>query len=219
MIVHILLVAHIVVLGYWLGSEFVINSTFRYVSHAGAMPFAERDRLMDHVMDVDQHVRYALVLQAGLGTALAALFGYFPGGAALAWAAAAGAIAWLALVEATHRWRATARGQRLASIDRGLRYAAIAVLVGAGLLSPTGLVGLPGWLAWKLVAFAGVIGCGLGIRYAMMDFYGVWSVIEREGSSDAQEREIHGIYVRATGVLGLLWVFIAAVVTLSVIKP
>ena len=60
-------------LGYWLGAELVINSTYRYVSWAATMPFAERDRLMEHVMDVDQHVRYALVLQAGLGVALVSL--------------------------------------------------------------------------------------------------------------------------------------------------
>ena len=58
-----LLVAHIVVLGYWLGADLVINSTYRYVSWSHGMPFAERSRLMDHVMHVDQHVRYALVLQ------------------------------------------------------------------------------------------------------------------------------------------------------------
>ena len=75
-----LLVAHIAVLGYWLGSELVINATYRYVSCADAMPFAERDRLMEHVMHVDQHVRYALVLQAALGTALAVTYGYIPGG-------------------------------------------------------------------------------------------------------------------------------------------
>lgn len=59
-----ILVFHIAVLGYWLGSELVINSTYRYVSYSRNMPFDERQRLMDHVMVVDQHVRYALVLQA-----------------------------------------------------------------------------------------------------------------------------------------------------------
>ena len=43
-------------LGYWLGSEFVINSTYRYVSYSDRMPFEERSRLMEHVMHVDQHV-------------------------------------------------------------------------------------------------------------------------------------------------------------------
>lgn len=80
-----LLVAHIAVLGYWLGSELVINSTYKYVSHRGDMEFAERARLMDHVMHVDQHVRYALVLQAGLGFMLAIAYGFIPGGDKAFW--------------------------------------------------------------------------------------------------------------------------------------
>ena len=75
MLVQALLVAHIAVLGYWLGAELVINSTYRYVSWSAAMPFPERDRLMQHVMDVDQHVRYALVLQAGLWLLIGAIVG------------------------------------------------------------------------------------------------------------------------------------------------
>ena len=80
MLISVLLVAHIAVLGYWLGSELVINSTYRYVAYGRHIPFAERNRLMEHVMHVDQHVRYALVLQAGLGFGLATLYGMIPGG-------------------------------------------------------------------------------------------------------------------------------------------
>jgi hypothetical protein len=218
-IVHALLVAHIVVLGYWLGAELVINSTYRYVSWAAAMPFAERDRLMDHVMKVDQHVRYALVLQAGLGTMLVALYGYVPGSVTLAWIAGLLMVAWLALVEVTHRHRSTPSGQRLAAIDRAIRYVAIIALLGIAALSANGRMGLPGWLAWKLVAFAGVIACGLGIRFTLMSFYRTWMEIARGGSNDARELEIRRTCVRATSVLGLLWVFIAAVTVLSVMKP
>lgn len=219
MFVHALLIAHIVVLGYWFGAELVINSTYRYVSWSAGMPFAERNRLMDHVMDVDQHVRYALVLQAGLGTMLAALYGYFPGGDALAWTAAVLTIAWLAFVEVIHHRRATPAGPRFAVIDRGLRYFAIAVLLGLAVLALAGRLEVPAWLAWKLVAFAGVVACGLGIRFALIDFYRTWQVIAREGSNDVREQEIRRTYVRATSVLGLLWVFIAAIVALSVVKP
>ena len=42
MLLTVLLVAHIAVLGYWLGSELVINSTYRYVSYGRHVPFAER---------------------------------------------------------------------------------------------------------------------------------------------------------------------------------
>ena len=108
-----ILVLHIAVLGYWLGSELVINSTYRYVSYAGSMPFNERQRLMDHVMIVDQHVRYALVLQAMLGTMLAASYGLVPGGETVANIALAIGIAWLAFVEAVHRLHHSAIGQVL----------------------------------------------------------------------------------------------------------
>jgi len=219
MILQALLVIHIAVLGYWLGSELVINSTYRYVSWSKGMPFAERDRLMDHVMDVDQHVRYALVLQAGLGTILGAQYGYFPGGDALAWGAAFLMIAWLVLVEVTHRRRGTAAGRKLAALDRGIRWLGIAFLVVLALATLSGRASLAPWLAWKLLAFAGVIACGLGIRFALMRFYRTWQVIGREGSSDAREDEIRAVYVQATSILGLLWAFILAITVLSIAKP
>lgn len=84
MLEQVLLVIHIAVLGYWLGAELVINSTFRYVCYETSVPFTKRSRLMNHVMRVDQHVRYALILQATLGTALAALQGIIPGGETVA---------------------------------------------------------------------------------------------------------------------------------------
>lgn len=219
MLYKALLVAHIVVLGYWLGSELVINSTYRYVSWAGGMPFAERNRLMDHVMDVDQHVRYALVLQATLGTMLLALLGYVPGGTAVMWTAAVVGAAWLALVEGTHRLRSSQLGRQLATLDRGIRYLAVIALVSITLFGQQWFPALPRWLAWKLSAFAGVIACGLGIRFALMAFYRTWVEIAREGSSDAREAQIRRTYVQATSVLGLLWVFIAVAVALSVWRP
>ena len=138
MLLNVLLVAHIVVLGYWLGSEFVINSGYRHVCHASTMPFEERNRLMDHVLDVDQHVRYALVLQIGLGLVLASLIGYVPGGGTMAAAAGLTALIWLGFVEWVHRARATATGATLARIDRAIRYVvmvSLAVAGGAGALS------------------------------------------------------------------------------------
>jgi len=216
---HLLLVMHIAVLGYWLGSELVINSTYRYVSYSPAMPFAERDRLMDHVMTVDQHVRYALVLQAGLGTMLAARYGFFPGGASLAWGAVAAMAFWLALVEAAHRFRKTGAGRRLAAIDRAIRYLLIVALLAVASAAALGGVASPRWLAWKLAAFAGVIACGLGIRFALMAFFRTWAEIARDGSNDTREREIRAIYVRATSVLGLLWLLLGAITALSVFKP
>ena len=142
-----LLAIHIMVVGYLLGSELVINSTYRLVSYAGGMPFADRKKLMDHVMNADQHVRYASVMQAGLGSTLLALLGYIPGGGRAAFAFAVAAGLWLALVEVTHRYRMLPIGQPLALVDRCIRYVLMTVLALFFVAATSRFVTLPLWLS------------------------------------------------------------------------
>lgn len=219
MLLQILLVAHITVLGYWLGSELVINSTYRYVSYGSTIPFAERNRLMEHVMHVDQHVRYALVLQAGLGFALAALYGLIPGGETTATIAGVLCVLWLAFVEAVHRLRHTRVGATLGAIDRGSRYVFMAVLLclASGLLG--GSWDMPAWLRWKLALYAGVMASGVGIRLVLVSHFRTWKQMAQAGPSEASNAIIRRTYVKATSVLGVLWLFIAAIVFVSVFKP
>jgi hypothetical protein len=218
MLTHVLLVLHIAVLGYWLGSELVINSTFRYVSFQVASPFAERARLMEHVMTVDQHVRYALALQASLGTALAALAGYIPGGMTVALAAGIVGALWLVFIEVVHRLRHSPRGKQLAQIDRGSRYVLLVLLVALAL----GWLGtdwpLPAWLQWKLGLFAGVIACGVGIRLTLVEFFRTWSRMALVGPTAADDAIVQVGYRKATSILVVLWGFIAAIVVVSVLK-
>ena len=211
-------VLHIAVLGYWLGSELVINSTYRYVSFSDRMPFAERTRLMEHVMHVDQHVRYALVLQASLGTALAAFYGFFPGGLALAWAALGVGALWLVFVEAVHQLRHAPAGRVLAALDRGLRYALVVLLLALALGWLGGSWPVPDWLRLKLGLFAGVIACGVLIRFALIAHFRTWAEMTRDGPSDAGNAVIRRTCIRATAVLVLLWLFIAAITLVSVEK-
>lgn len=211
-------VIHIAVLGYWLGSELVINSTYRYVSFSDHMPFAERTRLMEHVMHVDQHVRYALVLQASFGTALAAFYGFFPGGEALAWAALGVGLLWLGFVEAVHRLRHAPAGRVLAALDRGLRYTLIALLVALALGWLGGSWPVPDWLRLKLGLFAGVMGCGVLIRFALITHFRSWADMTRDGPSAAGNAVIRRTCIRATAVLVVLWLFIVAITVVSVQK-
>lgn len=206
-------------LGYWLGAELVINSTYRYVAYGSDIPFPERSRLMQHVMHVDQHVRYALILQAGLGVALSALYGWVPGGTATAWAAAVLAAAWLAFVEVVHRLRLTARGKRLAKLDRGMRYLLIALLLAIAFGMVGGGWSMPSWLRLKLGLFAGVVASGVGIRLALLGHFRTFAKMAKEGADEESNAIVRKIYVRATSILVLLWVFIAALVVVSVWKP
>ncbi len=214
-----LLAVHIVGLGYWLGAELVINSTYRYVCYNHDMPFDARSRLMDHVMHVDQHVRYALVLQASLGTALAVYLGYIPGGDRMVVTVCILGVAWLAFVELVHRLRHRPIGRRFAAIDRGSRYLLMAVLF----LVATGLIGgawnTPDWLRWKLASFACVIACGVGIRLALIGHFKTWAKMERDGPTAETNAIIRQTYIRATSILVLLWVFIGVIAVLSVAKP
>ena len=222
MLVHTLLVAHIIVLGYWLGSDLVINSTFRHLCYSESMPFEYRDGLMDHVLNVDQHVRYALILQLGLGTSVAAFRGYLPGMERTALIAGIFTLTWLALVELTHRLRKSPSATKLAGVDRGIRYVMLVVLLIMGLGTLFGLLPLefvPTWLSWKLVLFAGVILCGVAIRFEVIRFYKVWQEIRDSGSNLQLEGEIQGTYVRSRTILILLWSAIAGMVILSVWKP
>ncbi len=214
-----LLIAHIAVLGYWLGSELVINSVYRYVSYSDDMPFAERTRLMDHVMHVDQHVRYALVLQTTLGTMLASLYGYIPGGEPVALAAAGVGLCWLGYIEVIHRMRNHEIGHTLARIDRASRYVLITGLV----LIALGLVGgewpIPLWLRWKLAAFACVMACGIGIRFVLITLFQTWTIMAEQGVLPEYNVLIRQTYMRATSLLVLLWAFIAIILFLSIAKP
>jgi hypothetical protein len=218
MLEQVLLVAHIAVVGYWLGSEFVINSTFRHVCYARDMPFPDRKRLMKHVMNADQHVRYALVLQAGLGSMLAFLLGYLGGGTTAVIASAVAMALWLALVEVTHRRVGKPGGEQLAAIDRGVRYLALATLLVMSVSGVFQLVEIPLWLAIKFLLFAAIIGCGVGVRFALIVFFRIWGEIERQGSTDAREQAIRLNYIQATWILVGLWTCIAGIVVLSVVK-
>lgn len=211
-------VLHIAVPGYWLGSELVINSAYRLVT-GEQLPFDQRTRLMEHVMDVDQHVRYALVLQAALGTALAALYGLVPGGETLAWGVLAAEALWLAFVEAVYRLRHAPAGPTLGTIDRGLRYGLLALLsaIAAGWLGPSWL--MPGWLRLKLGLFAGVMACGVVIRLALIRHFTTWGEMTRNGVTAAGNAVIRRTCVQATSVLVVLWLFIAAIVVVNVHKP
>ena len=174
---------------------------------------------MDHVMDVDQHVRYALILQVWLGTTLGALLGYFPGGLWLAGTATLLGIAWLTLVELTHWLRRNPTGRALGQIDRSLRYVAIVTVILIAVGTLLGYFALAGWLAIKLALLAGVFLSGLGIRFELVRYFLVWDTIKAKGSTDELEQRLRNRYASSTAVLVVLWVFVATIVAVSILKP
>ena len=64
---------HVLVMGYWLGSELVINALTHYVARTTTLSGTERMRLWDFLLDVDQHVRNAMIMSVPLGFTLASM--------------------------------------------------------------------------------------------------------------------------------------------------
>lgn len=73
--------AHVALMGYWIGSDLVLNALTLYVARAGGLPPPERRRLWDFMLHVDQHPRNALILSFPTGVSLAAWSGLVPLGA------------------------------------------------------------------------------------------------------------------------------------------
>ncbi|MEP3225560.1 MAG: hypothetical protein ABJO01_06265 [Parasphingorhabdus sp.] len=212
----VLIVLHIAVLGYWLGSELCINSQYRFVCYRSDIEFAARDAVNDHLMDIDQHVRYALILQFVLGSLLALEIGYFDGGKLAQSLVVTFGIAWLALVEAGHRLRKQSVGSLLAKIDRGVRYSVAFALPAAALFV---FANAPFWLGAKLLLFSGVIACGVVIRFVLFKHFEYWGLMAKNGPDAENNQVVQTTYKRATAVLGILWLCIAGITILAVLKP
>jgi hypothetical protein len=212
--------AHVVVWGYWVGSDLAVNQLTHYLTHAERMDGRERNRLWAFLLDVDQHPRNALILSVPLGLTLASMLGLLPLGnigLTVVWVVSA---AWFAFMWLVHLRGTTPAGAALRTWDVRIRYGviAIALVVGGGSL----LFGKPvaaGWLAAKLVLFALVAAAGIGIRYYIQQFMRTWPAIVEQGSTPEREASIRQAMRRGTWVLVGLHVLLVAIAWLGHAKP
>lgn len=208
--------AHMLVLGCWLGAELVINRLYRYPILATAILFTERDRMLIQVMKINQLVRYALVMQFATGLCLASLLGYLP--FALGWVLVF-SFAWVLLVYLGHNSFASSTNRILKMIERDLRLIVIGVLIMVSGLGVIGEAYLPFWLALKVFLFSGIIVCGLGIRFVMARLFKVWNRMREHGPTPLDESDLRKSYLKVTAILILLWVLVATITVLSLFKP
>ena len=216
----ILLWLHVLVMGYWIGSDLVLNALTHYVARADGLPPAERKRLWDFLLHVDQHPRNALILSVPLGFTLAAQIGLARLDNAALTVLWLGSAAWLAQMWWTHLRREDPTGAALARWDWRVRYILIAAFLGIGVQSL--LFGEPlaaPWLAWKVILFAGVMGCGIGIRHYIRQCYPAWPRIWDGRGTDDDEATVRRSLMRATYVLWVLWALLFIIGWLGVTKP
>lgn len=212
--------AHVLVMGYWLGSELVINALTHYIARSRSLPAAERMRLWDFLLDVDQHVRNALILSVPLGFTLAAMLGLLPLGAPGLVALWAASLLWFWFMWLVHWRRKSPEGRRLAVWDWRLRYLLIALFAGSALWSLASGAPYPTrWLALKVLLFSGVMVCGIAVRHYILEAYrDVLPAVAEGRATDAEEALFRRLMARATWALVVLWVLLFTIGALGALK-
>jgi hypothetical protein len=213
--------AHVLVMGYWLGSELVINALTHYVARATTLSGAERMKLWDFLLDVDQHVRNAMILSVPLGFSLAAMMGLVEIHGAGMWALWILSAAWFGFMWLVHLRRKAPEGRTLAKWDWWLRYALIAFFAGTAILSlATGRPYATTWLALKVLLFAGAIVCGIAVRYYIREAYrSALPAIAADRATAADNEQFRVLMVRATWALVVLWTLLFTIGALGALKP
>jgi ABC-type amino acid transport system permease subunit len=213
--------AHVLVMGYWLGSELVINALTHYIARSTSLPADERMRLWDFLLDVDQHVRNAMIMSVPLGFSLAAYLGLVPiAGVSMGWLWILSAL-WFWYMWLVHWRRKSPQGATLARWDWRLRYLLIALFAGSALWSlVTGFPYAAPWLALKVLLFAAGMVCGIFVRYYIREAYrSALPAIAAGRATAADNAEFALLMRKGTWALVVLWMLLFAIGVLGALKP
>lgn len=210
-----LVLAHVLLLAYWLGTDLGVF----YVSYAvtdRALSPETRGRMARTLVALDLSPRICLVLMLPVGLTLAADLGLSPvrgGGLVLVWAAAA---VWLAGVLAIHRTQAAG----LVRADGLLRAVLAVVLVVAGIVSLGGQGPFtPGWLGVKVALFGVAIGCGLAIRVLLRPFGPALAAVLGGGATARDEAVLAGALARTRPLVLVIWAVLVVSAGLGIAQP
>lgn len=213
------IMAHVVLLVYWLGADIsVFYSSLQIIKPENAPEtWAAVARVLNFV---NAFPGIASILMLPVGLMLAAGKGLSPidgGWLVLPWALAA---IWLFISVSAASQRGTPLGKTYASIDLWIRIVLIAVLIIAAIVSFTnGEPFASNWLALKVLLFAYVLVCGLGIRFTFAQFGPAFGRLMAEGSTPEVEAALRVPVLRVKPwVLGL-WAGLVAMSLIGIAQP
>jgi hypothetical protein len=201
---------HLLLFVYWLGADAGTFYASRFVANPHLTP-AQRAVAAQIMLGIDVAPRLAMPLTLATGAHLAALVGMLPLGAvgiAALWVVCA---LWLLMVVVIHHFNAKGGAPTLTRVDFVFRVLMIAAL--AAVAFAPGLLGwatLQGWVAAKLLAFAGCIFCGLMIRVHLRPFGPAFGKLMRDGADDKTNAAITNSIRRCVPYVFLIWVLLVA---------
>jgi hypothetical protein len=214
----VLVILHVILFAYWLGADWGVFVTARYVADP-ALTLDERRRFLRAAMQIDLMPRIAFPLLLPVGMQLAATYGAWPAGGPLMAVAWVFAIAWLAVNVLGYRRVGTPAGDRLRRIDQSVRFVLAPVLIVVGLAALiVGRPELPLFVALKLMVFGAMIVVGLILRSIM----GQWAAGFRKLATEGRSADVDAMFLQSLGRARLIafgmWSLSGAMAVLGVAR-
>lgn len=183
---------HIIAMVYWLGGEWGVFNTSRYVVDR-SLSMEERKRHMNTAYIIDIPARTGIILLMPIGMHMGIFWGVQPYGGMWMVAMWAFVAFWLGLCWAAFFYRETDRGVMLTKLDEKIRFiliplmllAAISSLMGYG---PFNAGEFQKWFSIKLGLFALLLVIGLILRFIMREWTTLFRILAEGPNVEAENR-------------------------------
>ncbi len=210
---------HVALLVYWLGADIgVFYSSLQVIKPEH--PPETRAAIVKVLTFVNYFPATASILMLPVGLQLAAGVDASPVTGAwlvLVWL---GALAWLAITHSSAKRRGTPVGQQLANLDLAIRVVLILVLGAAALVSLAGDDPFKAnWLALKVLLYAYILICGLGIRFSFASFGPAFRRLMSEGSTPETEAALKRPVVIVKPWVLALWGGLVVMALIGIAQP
>jgi hypothetical protein len=210
---------HVLAMVYWLGGEWGVFNTARYVTNIN-LSLDERRRHMDTAFRIDILARLGIILLLPLGLHMGYNLGLQPLGGP--WITGIWLFfgAWLCLTLSAYYTHQSDLGLRLTRIDEALRYVLIPALLVPGVMGIFGAGPLAArWYAVKVTLYAILLIMGLVLRVVMRHWVTLFRSLDAGASRPAVEAQLAKEIAMSRILAYFYWVGIATVAFFGVLKP
>jgi len=205
---------HIIAMVYWLGGEWGVFHTSRFVVDR-KLSMEERQRHMSTAYIIDIPARTGIILLMPIGLHMGFYWGVQPFGGNYIVAMWALVAVWLGICWSAFYYRETDRGLLLTKIDEKIRFILIPLIF---LVTVTSLLGYgpfnagvgQKWFTIKLGLFGGLLVIGLLLRFIMREWTTMFRILA-EGANDEVENRLEKSLRFGRRLAYIYWIGIATV--------
>ena len=211
---------HMIVIGYYMGSDFVVDQWTWYLIKSRKDPAEERVRKLKFLLICDQHPRMGLILFIATGFSVEALAGLSPLVPADLWGVWLICAVWFAEVWISFLNEHKPWGKRIVDLDVVWRFLVGGTFLVTGAWS---LVGegpfAPHWMALKYLLLGCLIAGGVSIRFFVRDLAKALPEFMKTGSTPTFEAIVDRTLFLAMKVNWGLWALFIIMAVLTIWRP